>query len=225
LDKDPFGHLISTNAISTQTDQNTSEQSLLARLINCIEPHNADQLAGELLSHFVTLTDVLNAVDQEPLYSSTVDEKLHALLSSVKALTSHLFAIRAQSDVGPDVGASLKHYLYANMAHLEFEEVRAIFLDNKLHLASDVVLARGTNAEVHTTPREIFRHALAQNSGAFILVHNHPSGRSKPSEADVQFTHNLAHTAKMLEITFIDHLIIARDGCTSLRDAGLMPPL
>jgi DNA repair protein RadC len=52
-------------------------------------------------------------------------------------------------------------------------------------------------------PREIFRPAIIHSAFAFVMVHNHPSGKAKPSEADLQLTKRVAAAAEILQIHFL----------------------
>jgi len=55
-----------------------------------------------------------------------------------------------------------------------------------------------------------------------ILVHNHPTGNTNPSQADKELTKKFQSACKFLEINFLDHLIIARSNYFSFCDNGLM---
>jgi DNA repair protein RadC len=68
---------------------------------------------------------------------------------------------------------------------------------------------------------EVYREAIARNSTAIILIHNHPSGDPTPSPEDVELTRVLSSAGKLLDIQLMDHLIIAQQGWTSLKDLGL----
>jgi DNA repair protein RadC len=57
-------------------------------------------------------------------------------------------------------------------------------------------------------PKIIFLHVLCAGASAVILIHNHPSGNMKPSDADIRLTKKLKEGAKELEIALLDHLII-----------------
>ncbi len=50
-----------------------------------------------------------------------------------------------------------------------------------------------------------------------IVVHNHPSGDSKPSEADISFTEKLEKAAEVLGILLLDHIVIGYNQYTSIR--------
>ena len=61
-----------------------------------------------------------------------------------------------------------------------------------------------------------------QKSSAIILVHNHPSGQLKPSEADVNLTNSLIEFGKYIDLPILDHLIFSDNGYFSFADEGLM---
>jgi RadC-like JAB domain len=69
--------------------------------------------------------------------------------------------------------------------------------------------------------------AIAHSSFGFVLVHNHPSGVARPSEADLQLTRRILAGAHILEINFLDHVIVGqpmegRRGYFSFQEAGLL---
>ena len=49
-----------------------------------------------------------------------------------------------------------------------------------------------------------------------VLVHNHPSGHSTPSKADIDYTKKLYNTAKMFDIELLDHIVIGNKNYTSI---------
>ncbi len=69
---------------------------------------------------------------------------------------------------------------------------------------------RGTTAVEF---REVFREAFKVDADAIIVAHNHPSGDPTPSKADMQLTSALQSTARLLDIKFLDHLIIGSPDC------------
>ena len=70
-------------------------------------------------------------------------------------------------------------------------------------------------------PREIFRPAIVHSAYGFVLVHNHPSGNTNHSEADLQITKRVAAAAQILQINFLDHVIVGR-GFFSFQEVGLL---
>jgi DNA repair protein RadC len=69
----------------------------------------------------------------------------------------------------------------------------------------------------------IFATALKANACQMILAHNHPSGNTTPSKADISLTNQLVEAAKLLDMKVLDHLILTSSGYRSLADDGLMP--
>ena len=67
----------------------------------------------------------------------------------------------------------------------------------------------------------IFRHAIIHSAYAFVLVDNHPSGNTRPAEADLQLTNRVAAAARILQIKVLDHVIVGQ-GYFSFQEAGLL---
>ncbi|WP_422006979.1 RadC family protein [Roseivirga pacifica] len=71
-------------------------------------------------------------------------------------------------------------------------------------------------------PKIIFKKALEDLASGIILVHNHPSGNLKPSQADIKLTNKLSEAGKLLEIPVIDHIIFTEHGYYSFADEGML---
>lgn len=107
------------------------------------------------------------------------------------------------------------------------EMIVAILLDGKLRPRAYHQVAVGTLNECTAHPREIFRPAIVAAAYAFVLAHNHPSGDVTPSPADRSITQHLREGAAILQIQFLDHVIVGRYDVFqppffSFRDAGLL---
>ena len=97
------------------------------------------------------------------------------------------------------------------------ESLKVVLLDTKLRLLRIEDDALGSLNECVAHPREILRPAIVHSAYAMILIHNHPSGDPAPSQADLRLTRQLGEAAKLLQITFLDHIIIG------LPDGGRTP--
>ncbi|HKJ46652.1 MAG TPA: DNA repair protein RadC, partial [Balneolales bacterium] len=71
-------------------------------------------------------------------------------------------------------------------------------------------------------PAEVMKQAIMNDAHSVIVLHNHPSGNTKPSRADIQLTKRLVNSGKMLGISVEDHVIVAGYEFTSLRAKGHM---
>ncbi len=104
----------------------------------------------------------------------------------------------------------------------EQEEVHIIALDSRQSVINHRLMFRGTVDSCLIHPRDIFRYVIQNNASAFIMFHNHPTGVLSPSNEDVKFTKRLKHLSKMMEVVFLDHIIITRDGFQSLKELKLL---
>ena len=71
-------------------------------------------------------------------------------------------------------------------------------------------------------PREMFRAAILDSASGIICVHNHPTGETTPSSADIQTTKQLMEAGKLIGIAVLDHVIVGGENYTSLKESGLM---
>ena len=97
------------------------------------------------------------------------------------------------------------------MRLLSHESVRMLLLNAKHHLIRVEEITRGLVDESLFHPREGLRAAVAHNAAALIMVHNHPSGDPKPSPADRQTTAAFAQAAALMQIPFLDHIILGSE--------------
>lgn len=68
----------------------------------------------------------------------------------------------------------------------------------------------------------IFKMALENLASGIILVHNHPSGNLKASQADILLTEKVKNAGKLLDIPVLDHLIFADEGYLSFADESML---
>ena len=84
-----------------------------------------------------------------------------------------------------------REWLILNMAGLEREEFRVLYLNNQNQLIAGETLFTGTINRTEVHPREVIKRALYHNAAAVVLAHNHPSGEVTPSKADRLITERL----------------------------------
>ena len=104
-----------------------------------------------------------------------------------------------------------------NMRYLKKECFKVLLLNVKNEIISieDVSVGTLMNSDAH--PREVFAAPLRRGAANVILVHNHPSGSSEPSQADIDITQRLAWAGDIIGIQVLDHIIIGDGEYTSLK--------
>jgi DNA repair protein RadC len=100
------------------------------------------------------------------------------------------------------------------------EEFHIVTLDTKHKPIRTHQITVGTLDASLVHPREVFRAAISDSASAILLVHNHPSGDPTPSPEDRQVTDQLTEAGKLLGITVLDHIIVAKSHTLSIREHG-----
>ena len=88
------------------------------------------------------------------------------------------------------------------------EHLWMLAMDTNFHLIGVFEISHGTVDESLINPREIFVRLCLCGAVKFVLVHNHPSGSTTPSEADIKVTARINECRKLMAIKLIDHIII-----------------
>ncbi len=107
------------------------------------------------------------------------------------------------------------------IGELPHEEFWIIYLNNSNKVIAKVQISKGGITGTVVDKRIIFKTAFEQNAVAMILTHNHPSGKLKPSDADIEITKELKLAGKQLDIRVLDHIIITENGFFSFADDGI----
>jgi DNA repair protein RadC len=100
------------------------------------------------------------------------------------------------------------------------EEFHIVTLDTKHKPIRTHQITVGTLDASLVHPREVFRAAINDSASAILLVHNHPSGDPTPSREDRQVTDQLTEAGKLLGISVLDHIIVAKSHTLSIREHG-----
>ena len=104
-----------------------------------------------------------------------------------------------------------------DMRELSKEHLRGIYLNAHYKVVHDEIISIGTVDTNIIHPREVFRPALEYATVAVILVHNHPSGSTTPSDADIAVTKQLVEAGKLIGIDLVDHVIVTKHSFTSIQ--------
>lgn len=119
-----------------------------------------------------------------------------------------------------DKPSSASNYLILHCQSLAAENFGVIFLDSQNRVIGHKVLFTGTINQTAVFPREVVIAALQAQSAAVILWHNHPSGVSAPSSADISLTSTLKMALSTVGIGVLDHLVIGASCHYSFAEAG-----
>jgi DNA repair protein RadC len=196
----------------------------ILELLLCLAKPRGDMkpLAKELIARFGSFARVLNATAEQ---LSEIDGIGPAVLASLRVV--HEAACRLiKEDVTEnpilESWKSLLDYCRATMGHIKTEQFRVLYLDKKNMVIKDELQELGTVDHTPVYPREIVKQALYLEASNIILVHNHPSGNTKPSQADIDVTKRIMQACQIVGITVHDHVIISSKSHFSFKTHGLM---
>lgn len=93
------------------------------------------------------------------------------------------------------------------------ETLGVICVDNSGNVLNVHFCAVGALNRCIFDPKQIFKAALLSNAASVLVFHNHPSGSLTPSKEDINSTKRLKEACILMDINFLDHIIIGSNGC------------
>lgn len=110
----------------------------------------------------------------------------------------------------------------AAMARAVTESIALVFLDERGSTLGLHHILSASVSSVDVPLRTIVAVAMAHDSRAVVMAHNHPSGDAEPSPQDLRTTRRVAEALDSLGIRLVDHLVLAGDSIVSFRARGLL---
>ncbi|WP_348995716.1 JAB domain-containing protein [Achromobacter sp. HNDS-1] len=111
-------------------------------------------------------------------------------------------------------------YIVTRLALSDVEVFGVMFLDAQLRMIAFEEMFRGTLSETSVYPREVVKAAIRHNAHSILIAHNHPSGSSQPSKADVEVTRRLKEAVALVNVSLVDHVIVAAGSGHSMAKMG-----
>jgi DNA repair protein RadC len=179
-------------------------------------------LAKQLIAYYGSLAGLFTADAENIARQPGMGESSTAALKIVQAAALRMLSEPVREMPVLASWQSLLDYLRADMAHLTTERVRVLYLNSKNMLIRDEITGEGSIDQAPIYVREVIRRSIDLGAAAIILVHNHPSGDSSPSKQDITLTREIMEAGKRLGVNVHDHIIIGKDGFSSMRSAGLL---
>lgn len=216
-DERPRERLISRGAAAL------SDAELLAIFLRTgMKGRSAVDLARDLLTQFKSLAGLMGASQKEFCEVKGLGEAKYVQLQAVLEMSGrYLRSVLERGDPLTNPTAT-KHYLKTRLYNYPHEVFACLFLDVRNRVIEYEELFFGTidGASVH--PREVVRKALDYNAAAVIFAHNHPSGVTEPSQADIRLTQRLRESLALVDIRVFDHFIVGDGEPRSLVEMGLL---
>jgi len=191
-------------------------------LFRALPRRDVKPLAKALITRFGSFAEAVHAPEARLKEVSGLGDAAITEMKLIAATASRVAKGQVKQRTMLSSWASVIDYCRATMAFSDKEQFRILFLDKRNQLIADELQQVGTVDHTPVYPREVVKRALELSATAIILVHNHPSGDPTPSQADIQMTKSIVAISAPLGISVHDHIIVGKNGHSSLKGMRLM---
>ena len=200
-----------------------TDSELIAILLNSgTKNKDVIELSHELLMSCDNSLRLLSQMSFDKLLSfNGIGTAKAARLSALFELASRMDS--EITDVSPIVTSSvtISKIFSPLLKNLQHEECWVVYMNRGNKIISKEKLSSGGVSATVIDIRMIIKKAVEKLASGIILIHNHPSGNPYPGEQDKRQTRLLRDAAALLDISLLDHIIIARNKYYSFADEGV----
>ena len=186
-----------------------SKSDLLAILLGSgIKGKNVRQLSENIIKKFgkkflnITVTDLLEISGIGPA-------KALQIVSAI-SLVKRFYADEKTNEKIIKNSQDVLSHTY-DLRDKKKEHLVCLYLNARNSLLKKEIISVGLLDKALLHPREIFYPATELNSASLILIHNHPSGDSSPSEKDNQIVEKIVQAGEIMGIPVIDFIIVSEN--------------
>ena len=212
------------------------KKKLIANGIDAFEPHevleillyyaipqrNTNDIAKNLIARYGSLSAVLDA-SLDSLKDAGLTEHQAMYLKLFPGVTRLYMVDKYEnSDKTLNFGNIPGLILNKFIGYEETEHVFLLLMDTKGKEVYSGMIAHGDFSSAGVSIRQIVTMAINYGATAAVLAHNHPSGLALPSKEDVLTTISLKDALKLVNITLLDHFIVADHDCVSMAESGII---
>lgn len=208
--------------------ENLSNSELLAiiiktgtRRLNCVEVAQ-NILKGKENTSNISDLEYINSLSIQELQKyegigRVKSIQIRAVIEIAKRLARTRGSKNQAKIVSPKDAYELIHESYIDKKQ---EIIKTILLNKANKVISIVTNSLGNLNTTNASVKEIFCEPIKQMAAGVILVHNHPSGNTKPSNADINFTKFMCENGRIFGIQILDHIVISNSEYTSMSELG-----
>ena len=189
-------------------------------LTYAIPRRDVKPLAKALLRRYANLANVLVLPMDKVMKIDGVGENSAVLFSLIHACAKKISWENLENRDTPVLSnkQQIVEYCRSCIGYASQENLLIIYLNCHGKYMTQSIEQVGTINAVMISPRDIVAKALENNASGIIMAHNHPSGDTTPSKADIEMTRQVARALKSVCIKLEDHLIISPTGHYSIRE-------
>lgn len=198
-------------------------QVLEVLLFYAVPKKDTNELAHTLLNRFGSLDKVFEAEYDELIKINGVGENIASLIKFFQMLSRRYMhsTFAYEGAIRLNDTKKLSNYCENLFKGEKNEVVYALALDDELYLIDKVKISEGIANKVALPFRKLMEFAFKCNCTRMVLTHNHPNGSMLASRVDIEATENIADMLSSVDVDILDHIVVGRDGATSMRECNL----
>ena len=117
---------------------------------------------------------------------------------------------------------AVQNFCIRRLGYSAVEKFIILYLDVQNGVIADEIISIGTVNRTAVFAREVVKKALDHQAASLIIVHNHPSSSTKPSDADIMLTRRIKDALALVDIALHDHLIVTSNNVSSMKALNLL---
>jgi DNA repair protein RadC len=200
-----------------------SESELLAILLRSgTKGKDATALGRELMIRFGNLRGLFSTGSKELQSVKGLGPAKSAVLLAARELVNRYLQEPLPAATMIREPEAVMKYLYGCLRDQKREIFKVLYLNKAHSIIRDEDLFQGTVDQAVIYVRELVKSALEHHATALILVHNHPSGRVRPSREDLKMTRKIELACQTVCIKILDHIIVGNNRYFSFRENRLL---
>ena len=203
-------------------DNFNDHQVLELMLFYCIPRQDTNPIAHDLLDTFGSFSSVLDKPYEELANIEHVGKNAALFLKLLPELCRRYYDDKTNPRMVLDSAEKIGAYLVPKFVGLTDEVVYVLCLDNMCNIVCCELLCRGTINAANISLRKIIQTALKYNACNMVVAHNHPQGMAIPSNEDIVTTYDIKKALQTINVTLLDHMIVAHNDFVSLKQSGYM---
>ncbi len=179
-------------------------------------------LINELYSKYGNLYNIIHADRKSLLNIKGMGNRRVELLKSIPIMTECYSLSKLEYSPPPFKMNDLVNYLSISLKNLKFEVFTVAGIDHRKRFLGVEKMFKGSINSATLYPRDVVQYALKLGASYLVLAHNHPSGIASPSKEDIEITKLLYKALIVMNITIVDHIIIAGNVRYSFKNEGVL---
>jgi DNA repair protein RadC len=184
----------------------TDLELLMVLIGSGTKKNNVTRLADQvltLLSEKRKNISMQDLTDLQGLNIAKASVVLAALELATRKLIPSMACIKRPQDILP---------LVSKYAGKKQEHLVCFSLNGAGAIIEERVISIGILNSTLIHPREVFADAITDRAASILLVHNHPSNITSPSEEDILLTKKIQEVGEIIGIRLVDHIIVTKSG-------------